>query len=127
MDDDEDEAGPSCKFFTGLMHKTCKAGVTYEKVRVAHASTRGLLASIPCMADMNVIGVTCDRYEELTPAERAANRAEVEHALALIEGGTSPCCLTPLRRGKRGRRTTMTCPKCEQVVSEWTDHEEQEP
>ena len=95
-----------CRHFNGIQHKVCEAGVSYDSLP---RNERGGLV-LPCIQPE--CQFTCDKYEEPTPEEIAADeewmrqRMEMHEKVAVV--------VAPIRKEYKGRsgRGTITCPCC---------------
>lgn len=67
-----------CVHFTGIQNDTCKAGVSYESVRVEHEPINGARFSRPCIAKFNAAGVTCASRCPHTREQSEAREVEAE-------------------------------------------------
>ena len=105
-----------CVHFNGIGNETCDAGVKYEDVR--DTSTKPY--SLPCLAEYNTAGATCDKCRYPTAEELAAEKEEQRR---FMEGMTKAraaivaACGGPWKKGVTGSRGVIDCPVCGAVES----------
>ena len=98
-----------CKHFSGIQHKTCRAGIAYTLPIVE--SSWSCYGRSPCPG-----------YALYTAEEIAAKEAESERFITLLDQGLSACCEAPLDKsrvipsGKYKGHGPRLCSKCGEVV-----------
>lgn len=112
-----------CKHYNGVVNKICKAGISYEDVKVVHESKeeRGPYSSLPCIQDWNESGLAkCDKCEFPTEEEIAARRAEITRRMVGI-GKARQAIVDhlggPWKKGKPGASGAIDCPVCGKKAS----------
>jgi hypothetical protein len=89
-----------CVHFRGIQN-VCRAGID---PRTKRDTTKPGIAVFPCLTfpGNRPCGVACGSRREMTPAEVAAEDAEIEAAVARMEqalaAGNCPHCLAPIER-----------------------------
>ena len=105
-----------CRHFNGVSNKTCRSGVDYREI------TGGTMR-LPCFADRPAPR-PCDRYEEPTDEEIAADRARIDARMEEMrrEGILLKPLLERIRRDhkKRSGSGVDDCPCCEGGKLSWS-------
>jgi hypothetical protein len=82
-----------CRHFTGIQHKTCKAGVAYEDVRDKNGPALGVM---PCIDVGKGCPDTCPQRSLLTQEEHAARESALKERakeiVALLAAGKCHVC-----------------------------------
>lgn len=97
-----------CIHFTGLMNKTCKAGISYGDVRV---TTEGRPHKIPCLLGPVIHGGSCASCQFPT-------REQVEQTEALIKQAgasaiTARAAIVDHLQSTKQSTAVITCPICQ--------------
>lgn len=99
-----------CRFFRGVQHKTCEAGVELAPLR--DTSGPGM-ARWPCLelSEERKAATACEKRSFLSADERRAEVAELELAVAAVESGKCPTCGATLavRDGGGGGAIVKIC------------------
>lgn len=97
----------TCKHFNGVSNNCCEAGVRYPLGR-----------SLPCIERFNKAGVVCDKREEPTDAEIAAEQAKVDAFLKDFDTIVQPWVNAKKAAFTKGTsvRSADTCPKCKGII-----------
>lgn len=90
-----------CVHFTGIQHKVCKAGISYDRF------SKGL----PCISELNAVE-TCEKFLQPTPEQIAADEAVFKQHMERMEKVFA--ALGPIRKEQKGKNWsgTITCPAC---------------
>lgn len=105
-----------CRHFNGVQNKVCRAGVDYREI------TGGTMR-LPCFAHRPT-SRPCDRYEEPTDEEIAADRARIDARMEELrrEGELLRPLLDRIRRDHKGRSGSGVddCPCCRGGKVSWS-------
>lgn len=92
-----------CRHFNGIQHDTCRAGVSYDSVRIDGAPYR----CHPCLC---VEIETCDKRSMLTTDELRAEEAEMRQSVSRMLTAREE--VVRAARGELGVRGSVQCPHC---------------
>lgn len=98
-----------CRHFSGLMQKTCRAGVAYADIRDESAGP-GNGYRFPCFSDDGAC-TSCPSASFLTPEEVAEREAKSRRSTQRI--CTVRAAIVAHTEGKRGVGGSIPCPCCE--------------
>jgi len=102
----KDQISDKCKYFNGLMNKTCEAGINYKDVEVTNKKPR----KIPCIKNSLIHGGTCDKA--VFPTSKEAEKQVME---IMNEGRKSMAAhkLVTDHIAKTGQeKGFVKCPEC---------------
>jgi hypothetical protein len=114
-----------CKHFTGIAADACAAGVAYASVGKDHEPIRyqngsfgpvyTVTRSLPCIAERNLGGATCEKCDLPSAEEFAAEEAEMNARIERM--GKARAAIVahlggPWKKGVTGARGVIDCPAC---------------
>lgn len=95
-----------CIHFTGMQHKTCAVGVSYDDVKAKDRRP----VRLACLNASYPSSATCHRFTPRTAEQAAKERAETDAAIAAALAGKCPQCGATCTRHESESAAVIACP-----------------
>lgn len=102
-----------CKFFNGIMNKTCEAGVQYDTLTRPPRNPDGSGYLLPCLKDDGCDDSICPKREFQTEAEIQQHIDDIDASFNRVTAARAAICEhAGLYKRGEGKSGVIDCPCC---------------